>query len=57
MSDVSGRLDLGLIDVAEAKGEMNYAPPANCQGPVCKEYRPACLLGICKLKIVAAGDW
>jgi len=35
----------------------DYPKPEDCPATLCKEYRPACKLGICKIAIVMPGDW
>jgi len=35
----------------------DYPKPEDCPTTLCKEYRPACKLGICKIAIVMPGDW
>lgn len=34
-----------------------YPVPEDCPGEACTEYRPACMLKICKIAVVMAGDW
>jgi len=36
----------------------NYYPkPTDCSMEYCKEFRPACKLGICKIAVLMSGDW
>lgn len=35
----------------------NYPKPKDCPESNCKEYRPACTLGVCKIAVMLTGDW
>ena len=37
--------------------DNSYPKPDDCWEQDCPEYRPACMLGICKIAVCLAGDW
>ncbi len=49
----------GLLEekTIEAFRMNNYPIPQDCPGDRCRDLRPACKLGICKIAILICGDF
>ena len=49
----------GLLEeeIIEMMRENNYPIPMDCPGSECRDLRPACKLGICKIAALICGDF
>jgi len=54
LSDNVDGLSTGIREFLKLTG---YPAPEDCPKEGCKEYRPACLVGVCKIAVCLCGDW